>query len=197
MIAPLIFLDCETTGLDPDDPIWELAAIRRDPDGTCTELNVFVDHDVRSAEKLPDSFRRDHDRRYDPAAAVSPARLVGLVLDLFAAPVDYRERAHVVGAVPSFDTERVGRLIRQGGHDLPWHHHLIDVETLAVGYIVASAREYPGSRASDFVAAGMPPFDSDALSDVMGVDPGRFARHTAMGDVRWAMAIYDTVMGGK
>jgi hypothetical protein len=41
-----------------------------------------------------------------------------------------------------------------------------------------------------------PPWDSEALSRALGVDPDTFARHTAMGDVRWAMAIHDQVMGG-
>jgi hypothetical protein len=30
----LVFLDTETLGLGIDDPIWEIAAIRREPDGT-------------------------------------------------------------------------------------------------------------------------------------------------------------------
>lgn len=41
-----------------------------------------------------------------------------------------------------------------------------------------------------------PPWDSEAVSRAVGVNPDDFERHTAMGDVRWAMAIYDAVMGG-
>ena len=33
-MSGLIFLDTETLGLGVDDPIWEVALIRRDPDGT-------------------------------------------------------------------------------------------------------------------------------------------------------------------
>lgn len=38
MTAPIVFLDTETTGTTSVDQIWELAAVRRDPDGTETEL---------------------------------------------------------------------------------------------------------------------------------------------------------------
>ena len=183
MAAPLVFLDTETCGLGLDDPIWEVAAVRREPDGTETEYHAFVRHDVAAAEGLPESFRADHDARYRPEVAVSRLTLVCNLLELFDPPEDYRRRAHLVGAVPSFDAERLGRLLRMLDEDIPWHHHLIDVETLAVG--AAAAR---GDRFR-------PPFESEDVSMYLGVDPAQFERHTAMGDVRWAMAIYDAVMG--
>ena len=35
MTAPLVFLDLETTGLNPrTDDVWEFAAIRREVDGS-------------------------------------------------------------------------------------------------------------------------------------------------------------------
>jgi len=185
------------TGLDHDAHIWEVAAIRRDPDGTLTEYHTFVQHDLNQAAQLPESFRADHDDRYVADAALPAAGLVDDLRVLFDPPADYRQRAHVVGAVPSFDTERIARLMRHHGVDVPWHHHLIDAETLAVGYL-------RGSIAADRrsgLAVGQPfpgpPWDSDALSRAVGIDPDRFARHTAMGDVEWAMAIYDQVMGGQ
>ena len=38
------------------------------------------------------------------------------------------------------------------------------------------------------------PWNSDTLSNAVNVDPERFDRHTAMGDVRWVMAQYDRIM---
>jgi hypothetical protein len=38
--------------------------------------------------------------------------------------------------------------------------------------------------------------DSDALSRACGVEPPTTERHTAMGDVRWAIALYDAISGG-
>ena len=40
------------------------------------------------------------------------------------------------------------------------------------------------------------PWDSDEISRVVGVDPDDFDRHTALGDARWARAIYDAITGG-
>ena len=197
MTAPIVVLDLETCGLDIADPIWEVAAIRRDPDGTETEYHTFVQHDVTKAAKLPDEFRADHDARYDPATAVPVMEMLWGLLDLFGIPEDYRQRAHVVGAVPNFDTERIGCLFRAHQTDVPWHHHLIDVETLAVGYLMGQDEILAGIGGDDAPDAPFPgpPWDSDDLSRAVGVDPDEFARHTAMGDCRWALALYDTVMG--
>lgn len=38
------------------------------------------------------------------------------------------------------------------------------------------------------------PWDSDNLSRMVGVDPDRFDRHTAMGDALWTQAIYDRIV---
>ena len=65
------------------------------------------------------------------------------------------------------------------------HDHLIDVENLAVGYL-AGIGETPRIPL---------PWDSDALSAAVGVDPEWFRRHEAMADAEWARAIYDRVMG--
>lgn len=35
---PLCFLDTETDGLHDDRQVWEVAAVRRDPDGTVLDL---------------------------------------------------------------------------------------------------------------------------------------------------------------
>ena len=34
-----------------------------------------------------------------------------------------------------------------------------------------------------------------AVEEINGVDPDDFDRHTALGDARWAKAIYEAVMG--
>ena len=98
-----------------------------------------------------------------------------------------------MGAVPNFDTERLALLLRAHGFEPPWHYHLIDVENLAVGYLAGRGDNPAPDAIGRHVSL---PWDSNALSLAVGVDPDRFARHTAMGDVLWARAIYDTVMGG-
>jgi hypothetical protein len=57
---------------------------------------------------------------------------------------------------------------------------------MAAGFL---ARE----RSTDLAA---PPWRSEELSRAVGVDPPEAAeRHTALGDARWAMRLYDVVMG--
>jgi len=69
-------------------------------------------------------------------------------------------------------------------------------ETLAVGYLYSQANEFPGGKAADFVAKGLP-WDSDDLTAALGLDPvPEDERHTALGDARWVMRIYDAVTKG-
>ncbi len=179
---PLVFMDTETTGLSLADDIWEFAAIRREGDETPDyPLHLFIEHDADKASKLPESFRRDLEARFNPAVAISPrdaARLIARILQ----PGE-GGKAHVVGAVPNFDTERVALLLTTHGLTPPWHHHLIDVENLAVGFALGRHRATPPL-----------PWDSDHLSRMVGVEPPGDGRHTAMGDAMWARDIYDRVV---
>lgn len=203
-MSATIFLDTETTGLSLDDDIWEIAAVRREPDGTETEHHQFVEHDRQKCARLPESFRLDHEKRYDDLAAISPKGAARW----FAALT--RDGPHIVGAVPNFDTERLAILCARFGLAARHHYHLIDVENLAVGWLMARADKAelravtePGPVADELLAVAAswrqvatPPWDSDELSRACGVEPpGEGVRHTAMGDVRWGMALYDRIMG--
>jgi DNA polymerase III epsilon subunit-like protein len=173
--APLVFLDTETTGLSLEDDIWEFAAIRRHPDGQEIRLHLFIDHDRAKCQQLPDAFLADHRARYRISRFLSR---------------DFEHgRVHVVGAVPNFDTERIARLSTVNGLPVPWHHHLIDVENLAVGWLARDGYTDRDGRLA-------PPWESDDLSRAVGVEPPTTGRHTAMGDAEWARALYDHVMGG-
>lgn len=189
MTAPLVFLDTETTGLALDDDIWEVAAIRRETDGRETAHRLFLKHSIRKCERLPDSFRRDHELRYDPDDAVYPGDAAAY-LD----PLLSDGRPHIVGAVPNFDTERIALLLRAHGFEPGWHYHPIDVETLAVGYLRGT---YVGAQQAGGIEP-LPgllslPWDSDDLSRQVGVEPPTDTRHTALGDAQWARAIYDQI----
>jgi hypothetical protein len=187
-MSALVFMDTETTGLCLSDDIWEFAAVRRNEDGTESELHMFIEHDAAKCAQLPERFRADHASRFPSSCSdrATPRREACQAISSLFGP----DRPHVVGAVPNFDTERVARMMRaewpRWPNHQPWHYHLIDVETLAVGALVAR-------RLQGHVDLSLP-WDSDELSTAVGVVPTQFERHTAMGDVRWAMAIYDAVM---
>jgi hypothetical protein len=188
MTAPLVFLDTETTGLSLDDDIWEFAAIRREPDGTETELHLFIEHDWEKCQKLPESFRDDHVARFPGHDQATSRRDAAFAIADILRSENYG-KPHVIGAVPNFDTERIDRLLesQDARWKADWHYHLIDVENLTVGYLRGL-----GTAGLDYA----PPWNSEELSRAVGVEPGGFERHTAMGDARWAMAIYGAVMGG-
>jgi hypothetical protein len=176
-VSALVFMDTETTGLSMDDDIWEFAAIRREEDGTETEHHLFIEHSVKKCHALPESFQTDHIMRYDTRVALSRGAAAGYIAGLFTG------RPHVVGAVPNFDTERLALLLKEFGFAPSWHYHLIDVENLAVGYLAAKG------ILSDL------PWNSDELSQAVGVDVPTDERHTAMGDARWVKALYDAIVG--
>lgn len=206
--APLIFMDTETTGLEHDADIWEFAAIRREPDGSETELHLFIEHDEQKCRQLPESFLTDHLARFPGHGQEVERRRAAHSILGFTSKRGNGERPHIVGAVPNFDTERIEVLIRTEGivRKPEWHYHLIDVENLAVGYLRASSvalfnnsdgDDAQIERANEMADVCAPPWDSDALSRAVRVDPDDYARHTAMGDVEWARDIYDSVMGDR
>lgn len=182
MSAPLVFLDTETTGLSLDDDIWEVAAIRREPNGEEHTLHLFVEHDRAKCARLPERFREDHYDRYRDHRALSKEQAAYQLAVLFG-----DDKPHIVGAVPNFDTERIARLMTVHGYKSErWHYHLIDVENLAVGYLAARGG----------VLDCHPPWKSDIIAELVGVTISEEERHTALGDARWAMRIYDAVIGG-
>ncbi|HEY9314621.1 exonuclease domain-containing protein [Williamsia sp.] len=183
-ICDLVFLDTETTGLSiTGDDIWEFAAIRRHPDGTETELHLFIEHNVNKMRKQPESFRDDHAARYDYRTAVPRGDAAATIAEFL------QDKPLIVGAVPNFDTERLAYLLGEFGWAPPWNYHLLDVETLAVGWITAARR-----AGYDFPPLTLP-WRSDELAAACGVEPPATGeRHTAKGDARWVKRWYDVVM---
>ena len=207
MSTPIVFIDTETTSLRPDRRAWDIAMIRRDEHGAEVEAQFFVhitDLDLGNAdqfsldvgrfwERHPDAERvRDGGRIfYDPWAVdegsawdVPEGTVVGAA-DAAHIVSAFTHRAHLVGAVPNFDAEVLAALLRDNWLTPSWHYHLVDVETLAVGWLARDGR------------APAPPWRSDDVAAALGVDaPGDGELHTALGDARWARRIYDRVMGG-
>lgn len=210
-MVPLAFLDTETTGLDPDrHEVWEVGLILRDNEGVEFERVWQLPVDLGRADAMALGIGRWYERRwpwpaYDRGAHVRDAnddedeqRITSAVLGtgpyvvppfrmaewaaLFA---ELTNGAHLVGAVISFDEERLRRLLRRHGACPTWHYHLIDVEALAAGWLARDPDSLPLQ----------PPWNSETLSNLVGVTVGDFDRHTALGDARWAKAIYDVVLG--
>jgi hypothetical protein len=176
-MTDICFLDTETLGLDIDAPIWEFAAIRRNSDGEEKTVEFFIRHDdpYQWLDLMPSEFAEDYAKRFNPLTALKRFEAANRIYLMTV-------EAHIVGAVPNFDTERLAKLMK-GVVTPRWHYHLIDVENLAVGYLAAKDQLM------------QPPWKSDDLSRAIGVDPEQFSRHTAMGDVKWIRAQWDAIMG--
>jgi DNA polymerase III epsilon subunit-like protein len=165
----VVFCDTETTGLDPTrHEVWEIAVIEEDG----TEYSWAMWPDLSVAD--PNALRIN--RFYERAANLEWAEHSGVAADV----ARLTAGAHLVGAVPSFDAGFLDPFLRRFGYCGAWHYHVVCAETLVAGRL-----QLP------------PPWDSQDLSRQMGVDPDQFERHTALGDARWAKALYDAVMGAE
>lgn len=174
----ICFCDVETLGLDPAAPIWEFAAIRLNRDGTRDELHCQILHQPGHwPDTLPAQFADDYRARFDIQAAISSgmaAREIQRITD----------GAIIAGSNPAFDMERLTRLLERCARTPTWHYHPLDIPSMALGHLT---RSILGVRE---LADGplRVRWSSDELSRRIGVNPGDFARHTAMGDVEWCLA---------
>jgi DNA polymerase III epsilon subunit-like protein len=203
---PLVFIDTETTGLNPDlHEIWEIAVIRRDADGIDwqshyqirkTELHLTTVADEKALEIgryhermiLPDDcFYAQIDGAGKPCA-MSHETLVYSLTRLL-------DGAMLVGSNPAFDAAFLRNLMDAA----PWHYRTIDIATMAVGHLYGQAytltkqncdAEYY-NRADALLADGWRSYE---LSRLMGIEPPKpSVAHTAVGDARWARDVYDAI----
>ncbi len=179
--------------------MWEFGCRRRDPDGRETTLHLFVEHDLDRAAQLPEPFRTDHDTRYDPARALSPAAAAGEVCG-FTSPLGGGGTPAVVGCVPSFDMYRLETAMRRFGLTPGWHYRPVCVETVAAGWLLGLAQVGvlpPGMAFHQVAELCQPPWSSAALSRACGVDPPPDGvRHTVLGDIDWGVRWWDRIDAG-
>lgn len=206
--VPLAFVDTETTSLRPDRRAWDVALIVRPAGGSRAddvEHTWLVDaEDLDLGNADPFALRVGHFYERHPQFMIGEhEELVSATLrvedeDDAMRHVEFLTRgAHLVGMMPNFDAEVLGARMRAHGLLPAWHYHLVDVETLAVGWLqrkVAESRQrFPGDAFLDVSL----PWKSDEVSRAVGVEPpGEADRHTALGDARWARDLFDAIMGG-
>jgi len=184
MVAPLVFVDTESTGLDRRTrEVWEVGLIRREPGSTEQEWQAFVGSGLDLSRASTESLHVGRFYERHPWHALGSAHGPMLPERTVAHQVAMRlEGAHLVGAVPSFEDTGLFKLLDRHGlipadGSTPWHYHLVDCEALAAG------------------ALGLqPPWDSKALFRAFGVEILAHELHTALGDARGVRALYDAVM---
>ena len=173
----VVFLDTETTGLDPAvEEVFEVAVICGQTGDEFVARLEPRPHTVASMHPKAVEVNRYHERTSDPGWRWSSPHATADTLR------KYLHGAHIVGAVPDFDTRFLTAWYKQMGQDVPrWHYHLIDIENLAYGWMM---REPLTAQERNELASL--PINSDRLSQMCGVDPvPDDERHTALGDARW------------
>ena len=192
MTAVITAMDTETLGLQIGAPIWEFAAVRREPDGTQSTEEFFIAHSDEDRDRflssLPPKFQADYLKRFDAKTALDQEEACERIVAI-------TDGAHILGAVPSFDTVRIETMLAQHLMVPSWHYHLIDIENVVAGYILGSAPNGTvGARRRELA---LPPHNSNELSRAVGVNPDDYFRHSAMGDVLWTLAQWDAVVGRR
>lgn len=186
----IVFLDTETTSLRPDRQAWEVGLIVREPGEPDVEHSWFVqiaDLQLREADLISLKIGGFYERhpamknRGTPGEALKTLKTGHVIAPEYTVMSnieDLTRGAIIVGAVPNFDTETLAQTMRSYGYLPAWHYHLVDVETLAAGFL------------------GLQPlWDFDAVLGEFGLSYAEAERHTALGDARMARDLYDRIMG--
>lgn len=177
----LVFLDCETTGLDPSKhTIWEVAWKVAEVEGDTLKvmasdllLMELGFNDLLHADPMALEVGGLRERyNIDPKEGACRSYLA----DRLRADAG-GDTPRLVGSNPQFDDG----FMRAAIGTPPWHYHLVDLPSVAAGWLY-------GSPNVDDHALRVSSLKSDALSKLCGVDPAGFDRHTAMGDVDWCVA---------
>lgn len=191
-MSALVAVDIETTGLDPKrHHMWECALIVRGhaDDALNGEWlwarSVSLRHADPAALRVGDYYGRapeeptllarpDADPGWCPPSVWS-----GHVARLTAG-------ATLVGSNPSFDAAFLARFLRWEDYAPAWSHRMIDVRSLALGFMAGrdQGRDVPAATLNG------PDLFARVRSDLGNV----VGKHTALGDARWALAVHDAVV---
>lgn len=196
---PIVAVDTETDGLGDDRLPWEIALIRREPDGATTEYQWFVPIPLHpshtDALNIGGYFQRHPGRDYQHAHTLTPHTIHNAPLPRSCGPEAVAETpglllswpstlrvlttvldgATLVGAQPHFDAYTLWRFMVLAGHSEPfppWHYRLVDVESMTYGAL----DWHPGGLQRCLAALGL---DRDG------------EEHHALSDARAALAVHD------
>jgi DNA polymerase III epsilon subunit-like protein len=197
----IVAVDVETTSVRPDRRAWDIGLIRRTPDGVETTFQAFiagVDLDLGNADhralqvgrfhqRHPD-YRRQPDLFYAPGVDQSPAPRE---YDVWRQVEWLTRGAELVGYNVAFDAATLDSCMRANGISPSFGYHLIEVRSLLAGFL----RGAGAWTLDDF--GTKPAGDLRAMMAAVDMpEPAADVRHTALGDARMALDLYDAVMRG-
>ena len=196
----VVFVDTETTGLDPRrHEIWEIAIIEES--GTEHLWYPTLEH-LENADLIALNIGKWKERSLDKSRVYDDYHFN---LDNFQIAEQVMKLTwgqHLVGAVPSFDEERLRNFLHRWKLCGGWHYHLIDVEALAIGYL-RGKNSWPINDNGE--QQYNPPWKSDHVwnaiiaytrANYIDREDEKYAKHTAMGDARLVKDLYELIMLG-
>ena len=185
------FIDTETTGLDETiQEMFELAVIMKIRDA---ESGDWIGEEERVhwmfgptnlKDASPDALRISNFHARTEEVGLISGGACDLLSDepvILTSADAVHELAgklngvHLVGANPAFDARFIASFFRQHGYGTPWHHRMIDIESMVF-------------LGSSLIA----PIGLQAIAEEMGIDPG--AAHTAMSDAETTLAVFNELM---
>ena len=190
----LLFLDTETTGLDPEvhEP-YELSWALADVDFEAGELrvryaqDVFIELTYKTpyiyAPELQEALEvgRFHER-YEPDRAV---QLIDAFAQIVMAVADKQADTYLTGFNPRFDEDMIVANLGLKASDMPWSHRRWDLTPMIGGFDA-------GGPFSSGVGPWTP---TRELAAIVGVDTDMYERHTAKGDVAITVAVLAQMWG--
>lgn len=127
MTPDIVFVDIETTGLDPDrHQLWELAAVHLDGRTVYGRWPVNLDNADGKALAMGVYYRRTATVPDDIWIRDYPRRVAVLLATLTSDTI-------IAGASPQFDVRFLGPWLKGHGTPPAWSHRLLDVCTYAAG----------------------------------------------------------------
>lgn len=165
---PLCFLDCETTGLDPDlHEIIDFAACKV-VNGAISERKQFK---IRPENLETASPKALEINGYDPVKWEKMGALS--MKEALPEIVDFITDTTIVGQNPFFDMGMIKGAVKRAGMDVRLPYHCIDTVTLAYEHLVP---------------CGLEKLSLVNICEFLGIEHKK--AHTAMGDVDATMAVY-------
>ena len=185
----LAVIDTETTGTDPRrHELWEIGIVIREDGKPAAEYAWQVRPDLAAADPAAlriGGYRNRCQVAGQPvgtvAALTAPAGTpeVATAADLAALLGELLHGTVLAGVNVAFDRDFAAAFLARHGEILTADYHLIEVCSLAAGWLACAGRP---------VAA---PWRSDDLARALGIDTAGYARHSALADAWYAAAIYD------
>ncbi len=187
----LCFIDTETGGLRTADRPWEIALVRREPDGTETAHLLHI-LDFRPADADPKALELGGFYGRHPGWTLTP---VDLASELLLSPVKvfhhvmpearaalYVERivrnTTIVACNPGYDVPRLTALCERHGYAWTAHYRPVCATTLAAGRLALS-----------------PPWNNGAIGRCLGVEREAHGKaHGALPDALYARDLYDAAL---